>query len=70
MTAPVSTGTPRGVLTLVVLLVATLVGVIAGLLAFAGGANVPSAILTGGSAFAGAALLQLAVAHFIYGSRD
>ncbi|MFG2010784.1 hypothetical protein [Micromonospora sp. NPDC048868] len=54
---------------LLMLLTASLVGCIAGLLAFAAGSNVPAAILTGGSAFAGTVALLLAIAHFAYGQK-
>ncbi|GIE91574.1 hypothetical protein [Actinoplanes regularis] len=46
-------------------LVATLVGGVAGLLAYAGGASAPNAILAGGAAFAPAISILLAVAHFL-----
>ena len=46
------------------LLTATLTGGCAGLLSYASGTNLPTAILTGGSAFAGTLILLLAVAHF------
>lgn len=49
------------------LLTAALVAVIAGLLAHAGGASIPNAILTGGGAFAGTVILLLALAHFLGG---
>ncbi|MEV6347617.1 hypothetical protein [Actinoplanes sp. NPDC051851] len=46
------------------LLTATGVSGVAGMLAHAAGNNVPAAILTGGGAFAGAAGLLLAIAHY------
>jgi hypothetical protein len=46
-------------------LAGTMIGGCAGLLAAAGGANVPTAILTGGATFAGAIGLLLAVSHFL-----
>lgn len=60
-------GTPRWVWVLLMLLTAALVAVIAGLLAHAGGASIPNAILTGGGAFAGTVILLLALAHFLGG---
>jgi hypothetical protein len=47
-----------------ILIAAVIVGAAAGLLAFAGGANVPTAVLTGGGAFAGTVLLLLALLNF------
>ncbi|GAA0490664.1 hypothetical protein Ade02nite_23660 [Paractinoplanes deccanensis] len=54
---------------LLMLLVAALVAGTAGLLAKAGGATVPNAILTGGAAFAGAVGLLLGLAHFLTGGQ-
>ena len=39
------------------------------MLAHAGSATVPNAILTGGAAFAGTVLLLLGLAHFLSGGR-
>lgn len=61
--------TPRWVWMLLMLLVAALVAGTAGLLAKAGGATVPNAILTGGAAFAGAVGLLLGLAHFLTGGQ-
>jgi hypothetical protein len=47
------------------LLTVTLVAVIAGVLAHAGGAGLPDAILKSGAAFAGTFGLSLAVAHYM-----
>jgi hypothetical protein len=58
-------GTPRWVWMLLILLIATLIAGIAGLLAIAGGADVPHAILTAGAAFGGAVALLLGLAHFL-----
>jgi len=58
-------GTPAWVWALVILLIATIVGGAAGLLAHASGQGVPDSILTGGAAFAGTVVLLLALAHFI-----
>jgi hypothetical protein len=46
------------------LLCAGIIGGIAGLLSHAAGNNVPSAILTGGGAFAGTVVVLLAIAHY------
>jgi hypothetical protein len=51
------------------LLTAAIVAGVAGLLAAAGGANLPSAILTAGGAFAGTIAVLLALAHFAGGGR-
>ena len=59
--------TPRSVWIALVLIVATLVGAGAGLLAHAGGANIPTAVLTGGGAFAGTILLLLALLNYALG---
>jgi hypothetical protein len=65
MTAPAASSTSsRAVWLALILLTAALVATAAGFLAHAGGANIPSAILTGGGAFAGAVALLLALAHF------
>jgi hypothetical protein len=49
-------------------LAATVTGGAAGLLAFAGGSNVPTAILAGGAAFAGTMALLVTLAHYLSGS--
>jgi hypothetical protein len=56
--------TPRRTKVLLILIAATAVSGVAGLLARAAGNNVPSAILTGGAAFAGAVGVLLAIAHY------
>jgi hypothetical protein len=58
-------GTPRWVWMLLMLLTASLIGVGAGVLAHAGGADVPDAIFKGGAAFAGTTLLLIAIAHYV-----
>lgn len=58
-------GTPRWVWMLLILLIATLIAGITGLLAFAGGAGIPNAILTAGAAFGGTVALLLGLAHFL-----
>ncbi len=60
-------GTPRWVWALMMLLAAVLIGGTGGLLAYAGGASVPNAVLTGGGAFATAIGIQLALALFLAG---
>lgn len=62
-----STGpqTPRWVWLLLMLLTAALVAMTATLLAHAGDADLPNAILTGGGAFAGTVALLLGLAHFL-----
>jgi hypothetical protein len=50
---------------LIVVLAAALVSIVAGLLAHAGGASVPVAVLTGGGAFGTTVLLLLAMGNFI-----
>jgi hypothetical protein len=52
-------------LLLIIVLVAALVSIVAGLLAHAGGANVPVAVLTGGDAFGTSVLLLLAMGSFL-----
>lgn len=60
--------TPRSVWIALILIAAALIGGGAGLLAWAGGANVPMAILTGGGAFGGAIVLLLTLCR--YGAGD
>ncbi|WP_305784198.1 hypothetical protein [Symbioplanes lichenis] len=48
----------------VVLILALVIGAAAGMLSLAAGNNVPSAVLTGGAAFAGSVGLLLALARF------
>jgi hypothetical protein len=55
---------PRWTRVLLMLLTAAIIGVVAGLLSHAAGNNVPSAILTGGGAFAGTVGLLVAIAHY------
>jgi len=50
---------------LVIVLAAALASLVAGLLAHAGGANVPVAVLTGGGAFGTTVLLLLAIGSFL-----
>lgn len=58
------TPAPRSVWIAVILLAAVHVGAGAGLLAYVGGANVSTAVLTGGGAFGGTVLLLLALLTF------
>jgi hypothetical protein len=46
------------------LFAAGIVGGVAGVLSHAAGDNIPTAILTGGGAFAGTVALLLAIAHY------
>jgi hypothetical protein len=65
---PTTTGTAsRAVWIAIILLCAAFAATAAGLLAFAGGSPVPTAILTGGGAFAGTVGLLLALAHYAGG---
>jgi hypothetical protein len=61
--------TPRAVWIAIMLLTATLVAVAAGFLAYAGGARIPTAVLTGGGAFAGTVALLLALLTYATGGR-
>ncbi|RZU53262.1 hypothetical protein EV385_5170 [Krasilnikovia cinnamomea] len=54
----------RPLWTALVVLTAALIAETAGLIAYAGGAGISTAILTGGGAFAGAVAMLLALAHF------
>jgi hypothetical protein len=67
-TAP-PTPPSRAVWIAIILLTATLIAAAAGLLAYAGGAKVPTAILTGGGAFAGTVFLLLALLAYATGGR-
>jgi hypothetical protein len=65
---PPGTGPSTRNLTLILILItAAFVAAVAGLLAYAGGALVPTAILTGGGAYAGTVALGLAIAHYASG---
>lgn len=55
---------------LVVMVLAATVGAVAVLLSLAAGNNTPSAILTGGGAFAGAVGVLLAVVHYVREVRE
>jgi hypothetical protein len=54
----------------ITVLAAVLVGTAGGLLAWLGGTNPPTAILTGGGAFAGTVLLVIAMLRFTTGAAD
>ncbi len=62
--------TVRGLWLTIAVLIGALVGVTAGLLAWAGGMNAPSAVLAGGGAFGGTVLLVLAVLRFAASMAD
>ncbi|GIF41342.1 hypothetical protein [Actinoplanes xinjiangensis] len=49
----------------VFVLAATVTGTAAGILAFAGGTNIPLSVVAGGTAFGGSLALLLALAHFM-----
>ena len=55
---------PRWTWIILIILLAAITGGVAGLLSHAAGSNVPSAILTGGGAFAGTVGLLLSMAHY------
>lgn len=60
-----SAATSRGLWAVVIVLTGALVGIVAALLSTAAGFGLPTAILTGGSAFAAAVIMQLAILHFV-----
>jgi hypothetical protein len=62
--APNRSGVVRRMRVLLILVAAGIIGAVAGLLSHAADHNIPSAILTGGGAFAGTASLLLAIAHY------
>ena len=62
--------TVRGLWLAITVLTAVLVGTAGGLLAWAGGMNPPTAILTGGGTFTGTVLLVLTVLRFTAGAGD
>ncbi|MFG1955391.1 hypothetical protein [Micromonospora sp. NPDC048830] len=62
--------TARGLWLAIATLTAVIVAAGAGLLAWAGGLNPPTAILTGGGAFAGTLLLILTVVRFTAGQAE
>ena len=49
----------------VIILTASIVGIIAALLAYAGGSNLPLAILTGGGTLSSTTLLLIAIAGYM-----
>jgi hypothetical protein len=67
-TPPLSSSTVRGLWLAITVLTAILVGASGGLLAWAGGMNPPTAILTGGGAFTGTVLLVLTMLRFVTGA--
>ncbi|PWU52742.1 hypothetical protein DLJ47_18000 [Micromonospora sp. S4605] len=62
-----TTLTVRGIWLAIAALTAVLVGATAGLLAWAGGLNPPTAVLTGGAGFGGTLLLILTAVRFTAG---
>lgn len=58
----------RGVWLAIIVLAAALVGLVAGLLSWAGGMNPANAVLAGGGAFAGGVLLLLSAVQFVAGA--
>jgi hypothetical protein len=58
----------RGLWLAIALLAAALTGAVAGVLSLDNGSSTPSAVLTGGSAFAATTLLILAAIRFVRGS--
>ncbi len=69
MTPRDSVATPRTVWIALILLAAAMVSAAAGLLSYAGGANVPTAILAAGGAYASTVALLLALAAYAAGDR-
>lgn len=67
---PLSSSTIRGLWLAITVLIAILVGASGGLLAWAGGMNPPTAILTGGGAFTGTVLLVLTMLRFVTGAGE
>jgi hypothetical protein len=71
MTTPTPTvPTSRAVWIAIVLLAATIVAAVAGLLTYAGGAKVPTAILAAGGAFVGATTFLLTLLIYATGGRS
>jgi hypothetical protein len=72
MTQTTPSGAPsmRTVTSLLILLAGAVVAGAAGLLAYAGGATVPNAVLAGGGAYATAVFLGLALTHYAAGGGD
>ncbi len=66
---PGQSASNRAVWAALILLFAAIVAGIAALLSYASGLSVPAAVLTGGGAFAGTALLVLAFAHYLSSDR-
>jgi hypothetical protein len=66
-TSPPPGGSLRPIYIALILIVGVIIGTAAGVLSFAGGANIPTAVIAGGAAFAGAVLLLLALMKFAIG---
>jgi hypothetical protein len=60
-------GSLRPIYITLILIISVFGGAAAGVLTFVGGANVATAVLAGGAAFAGTALLLLALVKFAVG---
>jgi hypothetical protein len=69
-TPPLTDSTTRGLWLAITVLTASLVGAGGALLAWAGGMNPPTALLTGGGAFMGTVLLVIKVLHFVTGVEE
>jgi hypothetical protein len=67
---PLNDPAVRGLWLAITTLAAVIVGAAGGLLGWAGGMNPPTAILTGGGAFAGTILIILTVLRFNAGSTE
>ncbi len=65
-----SNSNARGLWLAITVLSAVLIGTAGGLLAWIGGLNPPTAILTGGGTFAGTVLLVLTMLRFTTGAVD
>ena len=66
-TSPQFGGSLRAIWIALVLIIAVMVGASAGLLAWASGASVATAVLTGGGTFAGTVMLLMALLNFALG---
>ncbi len=62
--------TARGLWLAITVLTAALIGAVGGLLAWSGGMNPPTAILTGGGAFTGTVLLIITMLRFAVDTDD
>ena len=62
---PASLAVPHTVWLAIIMLAAALAASGAGLLTYAGGANLPTAVLAGGGAYAGSVLFMIAIKSFV-----